>query len=66
MICFSQCKNALALRHVWPGLAILVIAGCGMSDSASANREAVVEYTVHYTITPVRGSSTVRVELRLE
>lgn len=63
MNCFSPCKNAL--RPLWPGLAILALAACGMSDSESASSQAAGEYEVHYTITPIRGSSNARVELRL-
>ena len=61
---FSKCKRAL--RQLCPGLAILVFAACGMSDSESASRDAAGEYEVHYTITPVPASSTVHVELRLK
>ena len=60
----SQCKHAI--RHLWPGLTILIFAACGMSDSESASREAPGEYEVHYTITPVPASSTVHVELSLK
>ena len=44
-------------------LAVFVLAGCGVSDSADADNER--EYSVHFTISPDPATSTVRVQLRV-
>ena len=62
MNCFSTCTDYV--RRWWPVTALLLVTACGVSDSAD-NGESL-EYSVHYSLRPDPGSSTVLVELRLE
>lgn len=62
MNCFSACQNYL--RRFWPVLALLLIAACGVSDSADSDTS--LEYSVHYLLSPEPAGSAIVVELELK
>ena len=61
MNCFSACS--IFGRHGVLAITALLLAACGVSDSA--DRDDTGEYGVHYTLKPDPADSTVRVTLRV-
>lgn len=53
---FDACRRGLLL-------AVLLLSACGVSDSA--DRDNILEYSAHFTVSPDPSTSTVRVELRI-
>ena len=63
MNCLSACADVIRPWSL-PWI-LLIIAGCGVPASESATRSDSGEYSVHYVVAPVPGTSTVAVSMRV-
>ncbi len=63
MNCFSASR---AISHrILPLFLLALVAACGMSGSASADRDGSQEYAVHYQLVPNPGESSLHVTMRV-
>lgn len=62
MNCFSACKDA---HGRWLLPIIVIVGGCGVPESESADRNESGEYSVHYVIAPDPGAATVHVSMQV-